>query len=400
MKLILTKYQQGIGLFEFEENTLVKANIYDTAQKICVGDVFLGRIQKVLPNIKAYFVQIDNGKEDIFLPFSECMETFKCGDKLPIQIKKEASKGKQPLGTTKISLSGLYCVVNLEAHAFHISSKLDEDIRKYWKDTLSSYTSSENECSGQKDILSKYCIIIRTNVSGAENKEDVLDECIKLSKQMDDIVSSSAYLKPGTKLFGNASRYLSDIKDIPHTDFEEIVTDDAKIYNELQNVFSTISNYAEKIRLYQDNFPLSKLYCIETKLQEALQKKVWLKCGGFLVIEPTEALTVIDVNSGKYEKKGDAEQYYKKVNEEAAIEIAKQLKLRNISGIIIVDFINMAVESNQKELLELLAQLVSKDTVKTYVIGMTSLGLVEMTRAKAEKPLREQINQNGIKTFN
>ena len=185
---------------------------------------------------------------------------------------------------------------------------------------------------------------------------------------------------------------MSDIKDIPHTDLEEIVTDDTKIYNELQNVFSNISDYAEKIRLYQDNFSLSKLYCIETKLQEALQKKVWLKCGGFLVIEPTEALTVIDVNSGKYEKKGDAEQYYKKVNEEAAIEIAKQLKLRNISGIIIVDFINMAVESNQKELLELLAQLVSKDTVKTYVIGMTSLGLVEMTRAKAEKPLREQIN--------
>ena len=109
------------------------------------------------------------------------------------------------------------------------------------------------------------------------------------------------------------------------------------------------------------------------------------------MIEPTEALTVIDVNSGKFDKKGESEEYYKKVNEEAAIEIARQIRLRNISGIIIVDFINMDLEKHQKALLEFLSRLVDKDKVKTHVIGMTSLGLVEMTRAKLEKPLWEQI---------
>ena len=126
-------------------------------------------------------------------------------------------------------------------------------------------------------------------------------------------------------------------------------------------------------------------------MDDALSKKVWLKSGGFLIIEPTEALTVIDVNSGKFEKKMPAEDYYKKVNEEAAVEIARQLKLRNISGIIIVDFINMQNVDNQKDLLDSLSKLVSKDKIKTFVIGMTSLGLVEITREKKEKPLWEQI---------
>ena len=138
-------------------------------------------------------------------------------------------------------------------------------------------------------------------------------------------------------------------------------------------------------------FSLLKLYSINSKLDEVLNKKVWLKCGGFLVIEPTEALTVIDVNSGKYDKKGDSEVYYKKVNEEAAIEIARQIRLRNISGIIIVDFINMKLKENECELLNSLRNYVSKDKVKTCVMGITSLGLVEMTRAKVSKPLWEQI---------
>ena len=110
------------------------------------------------------------------------------------------------------------------------------------------------------------------------------------------------------------------------------------------------------------------------------------------MIEPTEALTVIDVNSGKYDKKGDSEEYYKKVNEEAAVEIARQIKLRNISGIIIIDFINMQSEQNKQELLSLLTRNVMKDKVKTSVMGMTALGLVEITRLKVEKPLLEQID--------
>ena len=182
------------------------------------------------------------------------------------------------------------------------------------------------------------------------------------------------------------------IKNVSQGELTEIVTDENAIFDELKNIYAESPEMQNKLRFYQDTFPLDKLYSIESKITEALSKKVWLKCGGFLIIEPTEALTVIDVNSGKFDKKGDSEAFYKKVNEEAACEIARQIKLRNISGIIIIDFINMSLESNQKALLDTLSRCVSKDKVKTHVIGMTSLGLVEMTRTKTAKPLAEQIS--------
>lgn len=390
MKWILTKYKQGIGVFGLEENSLVEANIYDMEQEICIGDIYLGRVNKILPNIDACFVQIGGGKE-IFLPFSETHSLPKSGDSILIQIKKEASKGKQPMGTMRLSVSGLYCVVNFEPHSIEVSSKLCLEQRKYWKEALNHFLTLEEISSEYKNLLSKYCVIVRTNVSENVNVSEVVSEWISLAKQMDFIVSKGSYQSLYTKLYTENRRYLSKVKNIPQGTIEEIITDDIKIFEELKATFDSASKVQEKIRFYQDDFSLQKLYSLETKLQEALNKKVWLKCGGFLMIEPTEALTVIDVNSGKFEKKGSPEDYYKKVNEEAATEIAKQLKLRNISGIIIIDFINMKIEQNKKELLEKLSDLFSKDSVKTQVIGMTSLGLVEITRTKVEKPLYEQL---------
>ncbi len=151
-------------------------------------------------------------------------------------------------------------------------------------------------------------------------------------------------------------------------------------------------NKCKSLRLYQDEMlSLSKLYSIESKMETALGSRVWLKSGGYLIIEPTEALTVIDVNSGKYEAKKSNEDTVLAVNLEAAEEVALQLRLRNLSGIIIVDFINMAQETSKNQIMTLLKQLTAKDVVKTTVVDMTSLGLVEITRKKTSKPLREQL---------
>lgn len=391
MKLIITKYKQGIGLFGMEENSLVETNIYDVKQEICIGDIYLGRVNKILPNLGACFVQI-GGKEEVFLPFDEMTEPLKSGEQILIQIKKEASKGKNALGTTKLSISGMYCVINYEAHSIEISSKLSMEQRNYWKKSLKEVLSSQDILPEDKEILLKYCLIVRTNVHEVVDRAEVVSEWISLAKKMDYILEKGKYQSFFSKIYSEKKQYINHIKNVSQSNLEEVITDDVNVYNELQETFKNVSEMTNKIRLYQDSFPISKLYALDTKIEEALNKKVWLKCGGFLVIEPTEALTVIDVNSGKYEKKGNSEDYYKKVNEEAVTEIARQLKLRNISGIIIVDFINMKSEQNQKELLEKLSQLVSKDRVKTYVIGMTSLGLVEMTRAKIEKPLWEQLD--------
>lgn len=391
MKLILTNWKQNIGAFGIEGNQLVEAKIYDVMQEICVGDIYLGRVNKVLSNINAYFIKI--GAQEVFLPFTETDKRYKCGDNILVQIKKEASKGKQPLGTLKLSLAGMYCVVNYEPFSIEVSSKLDLTQRKYWKESLEQFLDSEKLSVADKEMLSKYCVIIRTNIVECGNLSEITTEWLSLVRKMNFIIEKGMYQNLYTKLYCEKQGYISYLKKISHESLEEIVTDDSEVYDELKNIFEEQPEMRSKLRLYTDDFSLLKLYSLESKIKEALNKKVWLKCGGFLMIEPTEALTVIDVNSGKFDKKSDSETYYKKVNEEAAEMIARQIKLRNISGIIIIDFINMQTEENRKDLLKLLAEYVSKDKVKTCVVGMTSLGLVELTRTKIEKPLWEQIRQ-------
>ena len=170
----------------------------------------------------------------------------------------------------------------------------------------------------------------------------------------------------------------------------EIVTDQFSMQEPLER-YCREHELDVVVRLYQDKvLPLSVLYSVESKLETALASRVWLKSGGYLIIEPTEALTVIDVNTGKYEAGKDPQETYRRINLEAAEEVAIQLVLRNLSGIIIVDFINMQSASYNRELLNHLKALVQKDKVQTHVVDMTPLGLVEITRKKISKPLREQ----------
>ena len=185
---------------------------------------------------------------------------------------------------------------------------------------------------------------------------------------------------------------IRQIQDIPLTAYEEIVTDEPEVWQLLKDTFPE-----KTVRLYQDpSLSLSRLYRLDFFLQEALSRKVWLPCGGYLVIEPTEAMVVIDVNSGKAVHKGRSSQdYYRKVNREAAAEIARQLQLRNYSGMIMVDFINMESEKDQKELLFLLDQLLKKDQVRTRLVDMTALGIVEITRKKINRPLFEEMQKNS-----
>ena len=176
-------------------------------------------------------------------------------------------------------------------------------------------------------------------------------------------------------------------------DLTSIITDDPQIYNSLEhylkeNDLQTLS----KLRLYQDDLlPLYKLCRLEREIDLATSRQVWLKSGGYLVIDPTEALTVIDVNTGKYSGKKLRRETLKTINLEAAKEAARQIRLRNLSGIILIDFINMENKEDQKELLAFLESRLFADPVKTRLIDMTKLELVEITRKKVHKTLKEQI---------
>lgn len=170
-------------------------------------------------------------------------------------------------------------------------------------------------------------------------------------------------------------------------EYSEIVTDDRAVYENLNSTF-------DHIRLYEDEtFDLSKLYSLRSMLDEVTDRKVWLKCGGYISVEHTEAMTVIDVNSAKYSpgKSTDKESAYMNVNTEAAIEVCRQLRLRNISGMIVVDFINLSSDEDKQALLNILNEEARKDTVKVSVLDITALGLVEITRKKEFPPLYEQL---------
>ena len=177
-------------------------------------------------------------------------------------------------------------------------------------------------------------------------------------------------------------------------DLEEIVTDDREIYTQICGEHTREKDGKVPVRLYEDKLlPLSKLYRLEKSLEEALDRKVWLRSGGFLVIEQTEAFVSIDVNSGKFSDKKNTRETFRKINLEAAREIAFQLRLRNLSGIILIDFINMEDEEDKKELLRVLQGYLKKDPVKAAVVDMTPLNIVEVTRKKVEKSLEEEMKR-------
>mgnify|MGYP002572121380 CR=1 FL=1 len=176
-------------------------------------------------------------------------------------------------------------------------------------------------------------------------------------------------------------------------ELEEIVTDDKELFETIQIYLEHYGIEAKKLRFYQDDLlPLCKVYSIEKALKEALSEKVWLKSGGFLVIQQTEAFVSIDVNTGKNIAKKEMQENFLKVNIEAAEEIARQLRLRNISGIVIVDFINLEAKSAESELLNVFGAALKKDPVPTQIVEMTKLGLVEVTRKKIKKSLRESLS--------
>ncbi|MCR5619459.1 MAG: ribonuclease E/G [Lachnospiraceae bacterium] len=204
----------------------------------------------------------------------------------------------------------------------------------------------------------------------------------------DDLIKKSGHLTKYSYLYKDDAFLKDRIDKVFKThEYNEIVTDISSVYDNLKTSF-------ENVRLYDDtSFDLSKLYSLKTVIEEATDRKVWLKCGGYLCIDHTEAMTVIDVNSGKYSpsKGTDKESAYLSVNAEAAEEICRQLRLRNISGMILIDFINLSSDEDRQLLMDLLKKETLKDTVKVSVLDITALGLVEITRKKELPPLYEQL---------
>lgn len=207
------------------------------------------------------------------------------------------------------------------------------------------------------------------------------------------ILNTARYRTCYTLLAASEPEYVKTIRNCPAGTLKEIVTDDPGVYENLTRCQKQWEQEQRcPIRFYEDpKLSLTKLYSLEAAMEQASQKRVWLKSGGYLIIEYTEAMTVIDVNTGKYAGKKNQDDTIRMTNIEAAKEISRQLRLRNLSGIIMVDFIDMKRQEDKELLMESLREFVRPDPIKTTVVDMTPLNLVELTRKKTKKPLWEQL---------
>lgn len=379
-QIVITNLQEKQLLLMMENDKIYDVLVDEGSSKDCpqVGDIYIGRVQNIVSNINAAFVEIKSGVI-CYLPLAECGgQKIQCGDEIPVQIKKAAVKSKQAVVTIFPEVAGRYCVVSTKNGTKSVSRKIaDAQLREQLKLRLNQEFAKES-----------YGIVLRTNTADA-SWEEIAKECKELSAWLHTQMEYSSFKTCFTRLRKEVPFYLRYIRSCRMEEIERIITDVPEVYEELHGT------YGEQVVLYEDSsYPLDKLLSISTKIRKALEKKVWLKSGGNLVIEPTEALTVIDVNTGKaVEGKRNIETTFFKMNCEAAKEAARQIRMRNLSGIILIDFIDMKNRQNQTALLELLREELKKDKTRTDVIDITKLGLVEITRMKKSRSLMESIGK-------
>ena len=263
-----------------------------------------------------------------------------------------------------------------------VSSKIAKKDREAYKERLQEYQNDQ------------YGLIIRTNAKDAAF-EDVLTEIEQLKAEYEHLLKYAASRVCFSCLKSAPRSYITDLKNVYMDGMEEILVNDKEIYEKICSYFKKeMPENLELVHFHDDSgYPLGKIYSTETAVEHALSERVWLKHGGYLVIQVTEALTVIDVNSGKnVRKKGDDESTLK-MNLEAAKETARQIRLRNLSGIILIDFINQDEEKNEEVLLKEFRYFLSKDPIQTTLVDITALGLAEVTRKKVRKPLHEAVRE-------
>lgn len=373
----------------FEDGKAMEIRCYE-ADSI-LGNVYRARVSNLSPNINAAFVDIKKG-ESCYLSMDDYHgEKLKVGDLVTVQVVRDKIKTKRYAVTTDISLQGDYAVTTLFAPV-GVSSKITDSARKKELKTLMQnlliaeqdaqfYLAEGNVAEIERIKKLTLGGIIRTQ---AEHTEDaaITREIEGQARLLYSIMKKSEYATQYTCLYHTEVEYIKDIRRLQALQDVEIVTD-------IPEVTEAIS----EIPLYTDEYTLTLRYSLASLLEKTLSKRAYLKSGAYLVIEPTEAMTVIDVNSGKSIKGKNAEEQFLKINIEAAKEIARQLRLRNISGIVMIDFINMKEESHNHELMKNLAEYVRTDPVRTTVVDMTKLGLVELTRQKGKRALHEVFSE-------
>ncbi len=384
-EILISKNNEGTTIALLENGILLE-KYEDTENKNYLEEkIYLGIVKDILPGMQAAFVDIGEEK-NTFIHLKDLLpkiditkqkeknnktisQIIKKGDKILVQVKRDATNIKGAKVSTHISLANRFTVLMPETEIITASQKIEneEEKRRLIKTV-------------RQVIPKNYGAIIRTSSIGKSEKElkQDLEESIqkwKKIKEKADIATKVPILIDSGNSF--IKKMILDLID---KDITRIIINNKDDEKEIQEILSNIE-IKKNIKLeLRKNDEILKIYDTDTQIEKTKARKVYLKCGGFITIDKTEALTAIDVNSGRYTGKKDVEETILKVNKEATIEIARQLRLRDIGGVIIIDYIDMNLEKNKTEIEEILKEELKKDRSKTQVIGFSKLDLLEMTR--------------------
>lgn len=411
-EIIINVSSNQIRIAITEDGNLVDFFVEHPENRRTVGDIYLGKVARVLPGIKAAFIDIGM-KHDAFLHFSDISEhthqlqdlvgeedddtqnengngngsgyelvdgvpKLAKGEDIIVQITKEPVKNKGVRVTSAVSLAGRFCVLLPFDNKIGISKK------------ISDFKERKRLRSLSRSLIPKNCGLIIRTVARNQPEEAIKEDLKQLTKIWLGIEELVKKEKPPTLLFQDMSTTSSVIRDLFTHDVSKVFIDSKKLYKQIKSYFQVIQpEYAEKVEFHKSDKPIFETFKIDEQIKTLFGRKVPLKNGGYLIIEHTEAMVVIDVNSGRYAANKDQETNSLKTDIEAAREICRQLRLRDIGGIIVVDFIDLEEEKNRKKIFDELKKEFRRDRAKVSVLPMSDFGLVQITRQR----IRQNINQ-------
>ncbi len=397
-RILINALPKEIRVAILEDEQLVEFYVERKGSRGIVGNIYKGKVLKILPAIQAAFIDIGKYKnaflyvkdavswefeDELFgesnhqereLPPIE--EVLTPGQEVIVQITKEPLGTKGPRVTTNLTIPGHYLILLPTIKKVGISRRI----------------INEQERERLKNIAEELCpidygVIVRTAAEGAV-KEDLEKDLHYLLKMWKSLENKMENKPPPSLIYQDLEIVPKILRDILSEDVDEVLTDSLPEYRRaLSFAKGFIPKLSGRIKLYDREEPIFEFFKVEEAIEKALSRKVFLPGGGYIVIDETEALISIDVNSGKFKKSANLEETALNVNCKAAKEIARQLRLRNVGGIIVIDFIDMKFEDNKKKLIEVLEWELSKDRAKTKIVNMSDLGLIEMTRKRVKKSL-------------
>jgi ribonuclease G len=388
-RILITKYGNGILSALYTGNRMEEALVENPENPSIIENIYVGKISCIRPNINAAFVNIGTGA-DAYLSLENnppIIFVKKVGkkdvspeDEILVQVAKEAQKGKTETLTTLLTFKGKTVFLIWGKEGLSVSSKIPSDQKARLSDLVRPH------------LPSGFGVMVRTNAMYADD-EEILSELGELKENAEKSLSAWKHSNAFTCVRKSGPEYIAYLRNTYRSRFDEVLTDQEDIYQALLQKKQEEQDMADiPVRLYTDTRPnLCALYNVKNQVQRALGERVWMKSGAYLVIQPTEALTVIDVNSGKRISGKDKQKAIFEINLEAARECARQMRLRNLSGIILIDFIDMVDSSQEESLVEEMRRECAKDPVRVTVLGLTKLHLCEITRKKVMRPLAEQV---------